>query len=197
MHRTTVALIASVLLSGASAIGCTTHQCDPDSRTLDVDDAGWGSWDVNCSYGCVLTWRSGSLVGGWLPFPGNQTYTFVLPPLPSPLPPNTQVDLSNATPPMAWVALAPPTDSGDPINFAASSGVEVEFTGLLQTASQTSLSVYNPSCQEYSLLVTLQVDIDAGILGSDAGSVDATGGGDLDAEDIAPDAANIDSPTEP
>lgn len=173
--------MAVAIPAAMSAAGCTTHQCDPSSTTLGAD-GGFGSWDLNCSAGCTLVWRSGPIVGStgagasatsWVDFPGAKTYTFVFPPLP-PLPAGASVDPSDFAnlwlPPLAWVAFDPPSAFGALANFAQSTGTEVEFTGI----SPTSLSVYNPSCQDYGLIATfgIEVSLDGGSTDSGADIVD-------------------------
>ncbi|HXX66329.1 MAG TPA: hypothetical protein VEK07_04055 [Polyangiaceae bacterium] len=157
MHERTIGAMASVILATAPVAGCTTHQCDASTTTLGPDSGG--TWNLSCDVGCSLTWRSGPFIGPWLPFPGNKTYTFEFPPLP-PLPAGAVVNASNISP-NAYVALTPPTASGAPENYAQTTGADLEYVGYSYVGSTpTSLSVTNPSCADYSLYVTLTVEID-------------------------------------
>lgn len=181
MQNGTIGILAAVVLTGTSAAGCTTHECDATTVTVPPD----GGWSFGCDPGCNLTWRSGPFIGPWLPFPGNRTYTFLLPPLP-PLPPGAVVNPQNISP-KSYVALTTPIASGAPENYAETTGADLEYVGYTYVGSApTSFSVTNPSCAQYSLNVTLgvEVDFDGGIEGGiDGGVID--GAIDADLEDEA------------
>lgn len=198
MSKIELFVTASLVLIAVSAVGCTTHQCDPSSTTLGLD-GGIGSWDVVCSSIdsiCMLNWESSPYVGNWPQFPAMKTYTFVFPPLP-PLPANaSSPDFSNVSV-IPSVALDPPLGFGDggiaEGNVEAlAPGSDVVFLGLQRPTlnggpdggpTPGSLTLMNPNCSGSGsttngtarfirvALLGVEVALDAG---SEAATIDAT-----------------------
>jgi hypothetical protein len=150
------------------AVGCTTHQCDPEIVCIDgngnsttVTDAGLcgsttGGTPVahyNLAVqlnGRAFTWTTTTLSGPWLDFPGNRTYVISLP--------QELIDLGAtlSTVPTALVSADNPSDAAPHMNLTNASGSLAEF----ENVTSTQFSVLNATCAGYSLLIEVSGTLD-------------------------------------
>jgi hypothetical protein len=148
----------------SSALGCTTHQCDPTTVDIGGDEEPPAPW-VRAEG--ELIWQSPSSVfGPWLPFPGAFTYAFALPPIPTLEPgESADVDLIDVT---AEVADVQGAADAAPVNFTQITGELAQIVNL----TPSSFSVVNPTCAQYFLRVSVKVPIVSAAEGD--GGADAT-----------------------
>jgi hypothetical protein len=141
------------------AVGCTTHQCDPSTVTIEADAGNAG---LVHQEGDTFVWESSTLDGPWLDFPGERTYVFNFPEPFMARQPETVI---------AYVA----SDHNAQSNFVIASGQLAEFS-----LAPNTLTVLNATCAEYFLRVVAYASPpdagsrDAG--GPDAGADASTGG---------------------
>ena len=132
-------LVASILVA-AGVTGCSTHQCDARTESVDAGSVIPGT----------NVWESSPVDHGWITFDGNETLLFVMP---SNFPRDYTLQ--------AWVSTgADQTEAGG--------GQFVEAAGQLAEFQLTSngFSVFNDTCASYFLRVvataTGPAPVDAG-----------------------------------
>jgi hypothetical protein len=181
-----VPALAIVLRPGTpGAVGCTTHQCDPDIVCIDgngnsttVSDAGLcgpatggtpvAHYNLAVQFnGRAFTWTTTTLSGPWLDFPGNRTYVISLP--------QQLIDLGAtlSIPPKVYVSADNPSDAAPHMNLTVASGALAEFENVMST----QFSVLNATCAGYSLLVEVDGTLDGfgpDGFGPDAGGTEAS-----------------------
>jgi hypothetical protein len=135
-------LLLFVLISPPLVAGCSTHQCDPSSSS--VDDSKQPVTPVNGTY----VWDSVEN-HGWIPYNGNETIKFTLPEsFPSTLTPGFTLS--------AYVSTADAQSPEGGGQFVEAAGQLAEFQAL----TPTSFEVLNATCaQGYYLRVVATVTV--------------------------------------
>jgi hypothetical protein len=145
-------LVASILVA-AGVTGCSTHQCDASSSS--VNDSKQPVSPVNGTY----VWDSAE-AHGWVTYNGNETITFTLPAnFPSTSTPGFTLS--------AYVSTATDQSPDGGGQFVEAAGQLAEFQAL----TQNSFEVFNDTCATYYLRVVATVTVPSATV--DAGA-DAT-----------------------
>ena len=155
---------------------CTNHECDPPPGVPCVDGqgcAGIAGISPGAVQGDPNAWESSPLLGTWLHFPAQITYSFDMNDFPG-----REVVAIGAT-----LAVSPdPADAGTP--FVPTSQEAAEFTvkqGAEDAGLYPILYVFNDTCSEYWIRIFVTF--------APAGATD----GGADASDAADETSNADA----